>query len=69
MAMNGNIGTPAPVGSGTHLQEGSDESSGPPGFEAFRSPMERSKQGINDLKSLHGLVERRQTRSQTKKAN
>ena len=66
--MNGHIELPAPIGLGSNLKEGSDESSGPPRFEDFKSALVRSKQGTTVLEGPHGLSERRQTRSQLKKA-
>ena len=67
MEVNGHIEPSAPPGLGIHLLEGSGESSGPPGFEVVKSVVSRPKQNINELKGLHGLSARRQTRSQTKR--
>jgi len=36
VVLNGHIEPPAPIGSGTHLKEGSDKSSGPPRFKEFK---------------------------------
>ena len=66
MGMEGLIEPLAPVDSGIHIKEESGESSGPPGFAAFKSAVSRRKQLFKDFKDIH--VEKRLTRSQTKKA-
>jgi len=52
---------------GTHPLEGSEESSCPPGFEAFKPTRSRPSQNINTGKTLHDVPGRRLIRSQTRR--